>query len=91
MIQDDEIPSLLLVGAYRDDEVPETHPLALQVKEAERLGSTVTTIKLGNLEQKTVQALIAEVLNMEDVIEECGNLAEIIRECNTQRDSIVIF
>ena len=80
LLQDEEIPSLLLVGAYRDDEVAESHPLALNILEAERLGSTITTIKLGNLQRPAVQALVAEALNMEDRVEEIESLATIVHK-----------
>lgn len=80
LLQDEDIPSLLLVGAYRDDEVPETHPVALHIKEMERLGSTVTKIKLGDLDERAVQNLVAEALNMEDSTEKVEALAGIVRE-----------
>lgn len=70
LLRDEEIPSLLLVGEYRDYEVAESHPLAPNIREAERLGSTITTIKLGHLQRPAVQALVAEALNMEDRVEE---------------------
>ena len=80
VLQDKDIPSLLLVGAYRDDEVPETHPLALHVKDMERLGSTVTKIELGNLDEGAVKNLVAEALNMEDSVDKVEPLAGIVRE-----------
>jgi len=80
LLQDADIPSLLLAGAYRDDEVPETHPLALQIREAERLGSTITTIKVGNLERGTVTSLVAEVLRMEDKEGAVESLAAIVHQ-----------
>ena len=84
LIQDEEISSLLLVGAYRDDEVSDSHPMSMHVKETERLGSIVTTIKLGNLDRGMVQALVAEILDMEDIPEEVEALAEIVREYHLQ-------
>ena len=80
LLQDEDIPSLLLVGAYRDDEVQETHPLALHVKDMERLGSTVTKIELGNLDEGAVRNLVAEALNMEDSMEKVEPLAGIVCE-----------
>ena len=87
LLQDEDIPSLLLVGAYRDDEVPETHPLALHVKDMERLGSTVTKIELGNLDEGAVQNLVAEALNMEDSLDKVEPLAGIV--CELRRCGLV--
>ena len=62
---DDGIPSLLLVGAYREDEVPETHPLALRIREKEQMGIELTTVRIGNLSADNVKSLVAEALGME--------------------------
>lgn len=77
---DNEIGSLLLVGAYRDNEVMDGHPLTIRLREAQKLGSAVTTIELKNLECKTVQALVAEVLRMENEIDAVGTLAATIHK-----------
>lgn len=66
LMLDENIPSFLIVGAYRDDEVAESHPLSLSIGEAERLGANITTIQLGNLKFPSMQSLIAEALNMDD-------------------------
>lgn len=76
LLQDEEISSLLLVGAYRDNEVSESHPLTLVVNEAERLGCSITTIKLANIEIQHVQAMVAEALDMP--LEEVKTLSDII-------------
>lgn len=78
LLQDEDIPSLLLVGAYRDVEVSLSHPLALSVKEVERLGCDITTITLNNLEAQYVQTLVAEALNMFDEIQFVKTLADVI-------------
>ena len=77
-MQDKEIPSFLIVGAYRDDEVSESHPLILSIREAERLGSNIATIELGNLECSSVQSLVAEALNMEDEEGEVESIAKTV-------------
>ena len=60
--------------------MPETHPLALHVKDMERLGSTVTKIELGNLDEGAVKNLVAEALNMEDNLDKVEPLAGIVCE-----------
>ena len=78
LLQDEDIPSLLLVGAYRNEEVSNSHPLALSVKEVERLGCDITTITLNNLEAQYVQTLVAEALNMSDEVQYVKTLADVI-------------
>lgn len=77
---DDEISSLLLVGAYRDNEVTDGHPLTIRLCEAEKLGSAITTIELKNLDCKTVQSLVAEVLRMEDDTDKVSTLSTTIHK-----------
>ena len=91
LVQDDDISSLMLVGAYRNDEVPDSHPLALHIKEAERLGSNVTTITLGNLDSASCQSLVAEALNSEDSLATVASLAEIIHKKTEGNPFFVIF
>jgi len=63
---DAEIPGLLIVGAYREDEVTESHPLALQINERKQMNIATTQIKIGNLLPENVTSLVAEALGMED-------------------------
>ena len=63
---DADIPSLLMVGAYREDEVTESHHLALNLREMKQMSITMTEIKTGNLLPKNVKSLVAEALGMED-------------------------
>ncbi|KXS38446.1 MAG: serine/threonine kinase [Halomonadaceae bacterium T82-2] len=54
---------LLLIGAYRDNEVDATHPLVLTQQAIERhLGRAVDTIALSPLGPEQVTALLAETL-----------------------------
>ena len=78
--KDDEIGPLLLVGAYRDDDVLDGHPLTIRLREAEKFGSSITTIKLRNLECKTMQSLVAEALRVEDNEDAVESLAAIIHK-----------
>jgi serine/threonine protein kinase len=53
---------LLLVGAYRDNEVGASHPLMLTLHEARKLGAAASTITLGPLSKEHLGALIADAL-----------------------------
>jgi len=72
---DSDIPNLLIVGAYREDEVSESHPLAMQIREKEEMGIIITAIKIGNLSLVNVTSLVAEALGMEDNEGAVKNLA----------------
>ncbi|MBF2065456.1 MAG: AAA family ATPase [Calothrix sp. C42_A2020_038] len=54
---------MLLIGAYRDNEVSSTHPLALTLNKIHKLGSTVNQISLTPLKQDDLNYLIADTLN----------------------------
>ncbi|WP_413199812.1 AAA family ATPase [Nostoc piscinale] len=53
---------LLLLGAYRDNEVSAAHPLMLTVEEIKKSGKTVNTITLTPLAAQNVNQLIADTL-----------------------------
>ncbi len=54
---------LLLVGAYRDNEVSSAHPLLLTIEEIKKTGATLNTITLAPLRQADINRLIADTLN----------------------------
>jgi predicted ATPase/signal transduction histidine kinase/tRNA A-37 threonylcarbamoyl transferase component Bud32 len=54
---------LLLIGAYRDNEVKPTHPLILTLEEIKKASITIHTITLAPLKQSDVNHLIADTLN----------------------------
>ena len=60
LIEDSDIGYLLLLGAYRDNEVFPTHPLMLTLGELE---SFVSTITLAPLSPHHIQQLVAETLS----------------------------
>eukprot|EP00984_Skeletonema_dohrnii_P005698 scaffold2011_cov137-Skeletonema_dohrnii-CCMP3373.AAC.1 len=78
IVLDEEIPSLLIVGAYREDEVPDHHPLAFHIRELEQMKVSITTIKIGNLSVDYAIPLVAEALGMEDDDNKVKSLAETI-------------
>jgi PAS domain S-box-containing protein len=54
---------LLLLGAYRDNEVSATHPFMLTVEELKKAGATVNTMTLQPLHQTHVNQLVADTLS----------------------------
>ena len=53
---------LLLIGAYRDNEVHPAHPLMLTLSEIQKTRATINTITLALLNQVTVNQLVADTL-----------------------------
>ncbi|MEG3842579.1 AAA family ATPase [Microcoleus sp. herbarium14] len=78
LITDPDQQYLLLIGAYRDNEVNPTHPLIQTVEEIEKTGTVVNNIVLQPLDLENVTELVAETLNTRT--EKVNNLAELI--CN---------
>lgn len=56
---------LLILGAYRDNEVSQVHPFILTVDELMKAGATVKTITLPPLRKSDMNQLVAETLNCE--------------------------
>jgi predicted ATPase/GAF domain-containing protein len=54
---------LLLIGAYRDNEVSPVHPLILNLSEIKKAKATVNTIALYPLKSNDLNNLIADTLN----------------------------
>jgi predicted ATPase/signal transduction histidine kinase len=71
--RDEKMAGLLLIGAYRDNEVTNTHPLKLALKEIEA-EVTLTTISLENLEKESISALLTDALNRSEGIGELSEL-----------------
>ncbi|MEO6862183.1 MAG: AAA family ATPase [Microcoleus sp.] len=76
LITDPDQQYLLLIGAYRDNEVSATHPLIQTVEEIEKTGTIVNNIVLQPLDLADVTELIADTLNC--CTEKVINLAELI-------------
>ncbi|MEH2171389.1 ATP-binding sensor histidine kinase [Nostoc sp.] len=60
--------SLLLIGAYRDNEVSNLHPLHLTLQEIAKLGGVINTFKLSPLSQIDLNQMIADTLRCPEVI-----------------------
>ncbi|WP_437791704.1 AAA family ATPase [Sorangium sp. So ce693] len=57
---------LLLIGAYRDNEVGPAHPLRLALAEAQKRGAAVSELVLAPLSAAHVGALVAEAVHAPD-------------------------
>ncbi|MBP0019529.1 MAG: AAA family ATPase [Cyanobacteria bacterium SBLK] len=68
--------SLLLLGAYRDNEVSPVHPFMLAVEELKKAGKTVNTIALKPLDFTDLNRFVADTLHCS--IERSRPLAEAI-------------
>ncbi|XYI03744.1 AAA family ATPase [Sorangium sp. So ce1128] len=69
---------LLLLGAYRDNEVGPAHPLALTVEEIRKAGATLGEITLKPLAPSTVAQIIADTFATD--VERVEPLAEIVSD-----------
>ncbi len=67
---------LLVIGAYRDNEVSAAHPLKITITEIQKAGATVNSILLSPLDLTCVNQLIAETLKCD--AEKAKPLAELV-------------
>ncbi|WP_437873533.1 sensor histidine kinase [Sorangium sp. So ce363] len=58
-----ETRHLLVVGAYRDNEVSPSHPLMLALDQARKEGARVSDIVLGSLSREHLGALVSDALH----------------------------
>ncbi len=63
LIQQQESGFLLLIGAYRDNEVNAAHPLMLTIDKLEKANLAVNKLSLSPLSQEHINHLIADTLN----------------------------
>jgi PAS domain S-box-containing protein len=64
ILSDYEMQSLLLIGAYRDNEVDQAHPLVATLEKLKQETVKIHQITLAPLELEAVAQLIAETLHM---------------------------
>jgi PAS domain S-box-containing protein len=69
---------LLLVGAYRDNEVAAAHPLAVTLDEVRRVGTRVSSIELGPMARADLAAFVADALHCDLVA--AAPLADLIHD-----------
>ena len=75
LVGDSESRYLLLIGAYRDNEVNPTHPLIHAIEQIEKTGTPVHHIVLQPFDFGIVYELLADTLTVNDKL---GFLAELI-------------
>ena len=78
LMQDVEIKHLLVIGAYRSNEVDLTHPIMHTCEVVKKAGVFVNSLQINNLEKFHVQQLIADALSCS--LQEVTGLAELVYE-----------
>ena len=68
LMSETETEYLLLIGAYRDNEVYSAHPLMLTLAEIGKTTATTNSITLGPLSQADINHLVADTLNCDPEI-----------------------
>jgi predicted ATPase/GAF domain-containing protein/tRNA A-37 threonylcarbamoyl transferase component Bud32 len=76
MMSDDRIQNLLLIGAYRDNEVSPIHPLTIAIESLTNMGARITKMTLNPLTIAETTELIADTLAQD--LERVRPLAELI-------------
>jgi predicted ATPase len=76
LMTDTDSQYLLLIGAYRDNEVSATHPLMHTLEQIQKMGARMSTITLRPLDINCVNQLIADTLNSS--IEDSRPLGELL-------------
>jgi len=78
LITDESSQYLLLIGAYRDNEVSPTHTLVQTLEKIQATDATISTITVQPLSLVHVRQLIADTLNAKVGEEELQDFAELI-------------
>ncbi|MCK5314300.1 MAG: hypothetical protein KAJ53_04225, partial [Anaerolineales bacterium] len=65
-------PGLLVIGAYRDNEVDASHPLMGILDQQEGTGIPIRIIKLGDLQPQHIETLLFDTLRSQEGIHELG-------------------
>ncbi len=63
MMSDEQLQHLLLIGAYRDNEVSPIHPLTIAIESLMRKGARITKISLNPLNLAEITQLIADTID----------------------------
>jgi PAS domain S-box-containing protein len=78
LMTQDELEHLLLIGAYRDNEVGPAHPLSLTLDTLAKGGAPVQRIVLAALEQRDMRRLVCDTLRCD--AERAEPLATLVQE-----------
>jgi serine/threonine protein kinase len=78
LIGDCESQYLLIIGAYRDNEVSLTHPLIQTLEKIQKNQATINNITLKSLQLNHVEQLIAETFNESPLTSRIKSLSELL-------------
>ncbi|MDM8557215.1 ATP-binding sensor histidine kinase [Candidatus Parabeggiatoa sp. HSG14] len=73
---DNEIRHLLIIGAYRDNEVDSSHPFIMAVSELQKANAIINRIKLANLQLSDINYLLQDTLQCK--VEQSQKLANLV-------------
>ncbi|WP_438015488.1 ATP-binding sensor histidine kinase [Sorangium sp. So ce315] len=76
LLEDVDVRHLLLIGAYRDSEVDDAHPLMMTLSALQKSQARVRTLSLRPLEREHVEQLVSDTLGSPR--EACRTLSDII-------------
>ncbi|WP_437753658.1 trifunctional serine/threonine-protein kinase/ATP-binding protein/sensor histidine kinase [Sorangium sp. So ce1389] len=76
LMEDPDIRHLLLIGAYRDSEVDDAHPLMMMLSALRQSQARVRTLALRPLEREHVEQLVSDTLGSPR--DECRPLSDIL-------------
>ncbi len=76
MLTDETTENLLLIGAYRDNEVDALHPLTAAIERLREHGATIGRLQLTPLPQEDLRQLVADTLHREP--SDVQRLAELV-------------
>ncbi|TAE99220.1 MAG: GAF domain-containing protein [Oscillatoriales cyanobacterium] len=85
LVSDAESLHLLLIGAYRDNEVSPTHPLLHAIAEIEKTGTPIHNIVLEPLKFGNVRELIADTLCISSLSAETPELSRFQSESGNEK------
>lgn len=79
LLTDESSKHLLIVGAYRDNEVSPTHPFILTLKQLGNVAVNMQILKLQNLSQQHIEQLLVDTFQMKNANKKrVKELAELI-------------
>ena len=76
---------LLVIGAYRDNEVSSTHPFTMTVEDLLKTGAVINTVTLKPLTENDLNQLVADTLNCDRTLNYDPNNAQILTELIFQK------
>jgi len=72
---DSDTKYLFLIGAYRDNEINQSHPLSVVLEKIKKAGTMIKTLPLSSLDYETINLILADTLKCHP--EKTGELAKL--------------